>query len=238
MENKTTIIIVVAIIAVFAAIIGIPIAMNGGKKTTVDYSKYDLNKVIGPNEDDGEIGDHVKGNENAQVMMVEYADFQCSGCASVRTYVDKLIDKYEGKLGIIFRYYILSYHQNGTAAASAAEAAGLQGYWREYGDLLFKNQNEWFSASVSDRTELFTSYFKTVTKDQGNVDQFRSDLASERVAKRVAFDNDMAENVIDVQATPAFYIDGEFLDWSGAGANTEEKFINFFSEKIDAKLGS
>jgi len=80
--------------------------------------------------------------------------------------------------------------------------------------------------------------FKTVTKDQGNVDQFRSDLASERVAKRVAFDNDMAENVIDVQATPAFYIDGEFLDWSGASANTEEKFINFFSEKIDAKLGS
>jgi len=238
MENKTTIIIVVAIIAVFAAIIGIPIAMNGGKKTTVDYSKYDLNRVIGPNEDDGEIGDHVKGNENAQVMMVEYADFQCSGCASVRTYVDKLIDKYEGKLGVIFRYYILSYHQNGTAAASAAEAAGLQGYWREYGDLLFKNQNEWAGVNVSQRTELFTSYFKTVAGDEGNSDQFLSDLASERVAKRVAFDNDMAENVIDVQATPAFYIDGEFLDWSGAGANTEEKFINFFSEKIDAKLGS
>ena len=234
MDNKKTAIVIGAIAVVFIAFLMWAIPTRNA--TQIRYDQYDINALIGPNEDNGQIGDHVKGNEDAPVLLFEYADFQCSGCASVNPFVKKLVDKYEGKLGVVFRYYILSYHQNGKAAASAAEAAGLQGHWEEYGDLLFKNQNEWFSSNVNERTELYKKYFEVVTEGKGDMEQFENDLASKRVEQRVNFDTGIAEDVLDVQATPAFYLDGEFLDWSGAKANTEEKFIKFFSEKIEAKL--
>ena len=192
--------------------------IDGNNKAT-NFNDYNFSSIIGPNENNGNIGDHVKGDENAPVLIFEYADYQCPGCASINPKVNKAIEQSDGKLAVVYRSFLLSYHQNGTAAASAAEAAGLQGYWKEYADKLFANQSEWEYANASDRTELFNKYFAEVTDGKGDMEKFKQDIASEAVSKKISFDGGIGKRV-DVQGTPAFYVDGQLIGWGDAGSVT------------------
>ncbi len=225
--------ILIALVGI-AIIGGIIAAVINKKAQEIDFTKYDANTIIGANEDNGNIADHVKGNADAPVVIFEYADYQCSGCASANPRVNKLVAEYDGKLAVVYRDFLLSYHQNGTAAASAAEAAGLQGYWKEYADKLFANQSVWANASGDTRTEMFADLFESVTNGQGDREKFISDMSSAEVKKKIAFDTGISAK-LDIPGTPAFFLDGERIDFSGA--KNEEDFLNLMREKIDAKLG-
>lgn len=178
------------------------------------YKEY-ASSIVTPSSDNGNIGDHIKGSADAPVIVFEYADFQCPGCASINAHVNTAVEEAAGRLAVVYRNYLLSYHQNATAAASAAEAAGLQGYWKPYADLLFKNQADWEYASASERTTLFNEYFTEVTDGQGDLAKFNQDLASENVSKKISFDMTIGKYV-DIPGTPAFYVDGQFIDWGNS----------------------
>lgn len=231
--SKIGIAIIAVLVVLFAGLL--TWSLSNKKANEVDYSKYDFNSYIGASEDNGNIADHVKGSKDAPVLIFEYADYQCPGCATVNPRVNKLVEEYDGKVGVVYRNFLLSYHKNGTAAASAAEAAGLQGYWKEYADKLFANQSTWEYASADERTDLFVDLFEDVTDGKGDVEKFKSDMASKEVAKKIDFDMGIGKK-IEIPGTPALYLDGEWLDFSEA--NTEEKFLNFMRERIDAKLKS
>ena len=203
----------IGIIAVVAFLIIAGFLVIDGNNKATNYNDYDFYSVIEPDEHNGYIGDNVKGDPQAPVLIFEYADFQCPGCASINPRVNSAIEKADGKLAIVYRNFILSYHQNGTAAASAAQAAGLQGYYRAYADKLFSEQAEWEYASASERTALFQKYFTEVSNGEGDLEKFNSDLASENVSKKISFDMGIAKRV-DIASTPAFYIDGQLIDWS------------------------
>ena len=222
--------------------------IDGNNKAT-NFEDYDFYSVIGPNKDNGNIGDHVKGKADAPVLIFEYADYQCPGCASINPRVNKVVEQLDGKLAVVYRSFLLSYHQNGTAAASAAEAAGLQGYWKEYADKLFSEQSEWEYASASERTALFDKYFEEVTDGKGDVEKFNKDIASEAVAKKISFDGGIGKRV-DVQGTPAFYVDGQLISWGEAGsvtvngktiswdsARSGDDFAKLLKDIVAAKLG-
>ncbi|MBR2855458.1 thioredoxin domain-containing protein [Candidatus Saccharibacteria bacterium] len=221
----------------------------------VNFDQYNFHSIIEANDDNGNIGDHVKGSQSAPVVVYEYADYQCPGCASINPKVNKAIEELDGKLAVVYRNYLLSYHKNGTAAASAAEAAGLQkdengkSYWKAYADKLFAEQAEWETATGSERSALFEKYFTDVTKGKGDLEQFRKDIASENVSKKISFDMGIGHH-IDIPSTPAFYVDGENIAWSQAGkvtlANGEtvswdetmggDKFIELLKKIVEAKL--
>ena len=203
-------VVVIALIAIAAYFV-----IDGNNKAT-DFNNYDFYSIIEADNSNGNIGDHVKGNPDAPVLIYEYADYQCPGCASINPKVNKAIEESDGKLAVVYRSFLLSYHKNGTAAASAAEAAGLQGYWKPYADKLFAEQSEWEYASASERTEFFEKYFLEVTGGKGDLEQFRQDVASDRVSKKISFDMGIARR-IDVPSTPAFYVDGQNIKWSEAG---------------------
>lgn len=240
------VIIGVAVVAFLA--IATYFIVDGNNKAT-DFNSYDFYSVIEPTRDNGNIGDHVKGNADAPVLIFEYADYQCPGCASINPRVNRAIEELDGKLGVVYRSFLLSYHQNGTAAASAAEAAGLQGYWKPYADKLFEEQEEWEYASASERTALFDKYFEEVTDGKGDVEKFNKDLASEAVSKKISFDMGIGKR-IDVQGTPAFYVDGQLISWGGAGEVTVngkkiswestrsgDDFVKLLKDIVAAKLG-
>ena len=208
------------------------------KKYTVETSETgnygeNINKIIPANDDNGHIADHVEGNPDAEVLIFEYADYQCSGCATAFPRMKKLVEEYDGKVALVYRSFLLSYHQNGTAAASAAEAAGLQGYWQPYAEKLFANQSTWFYASGSERTDIFRDFFRTVSNGQGDEEQFVKDMNSEKVKEKVNFDIALAQS-LDIPGTPSFYLNGERIDFSEA--KTEEEFLNLMREKVDAEL--
>ncbi len=223
-------------------------AVIDGNNKAVDFSKYDFNTIIEANDDNGNIGDHIKGSADAPVVIFEYADYQCPGCASINPRVNKVIEQLDGKLAVVYRNFLLSYHQNGTAAASAVEAAGLQGYWKEYANKIFESQEEWEYADASKRKELFDGYFVEVTGGKGDIDKFNEDIGSEAVSKKISFDMGIGKRV-NVEGTPAFYIDGQLITWGSEGsveingeviswesARTGDEFVKLIKDIVAAKL--
>ena len=232
--SSTIIIFIIAVIA-FAGFLGWGIFRNqsGGSGVSSDQ---DITTIIPASDASGNIEEHIEGNPNAKLKIVEYSDYQCSGCASVVDDVEKIVEKYGDDVAIIHRTYVLSYHDNGIAAATAVEAAGLQGYWKAYGDYLFENQSDWYYSDATQRTSQFISYFEIVTKGKGNVDQFKSDMASDRTKAKVDFDISIAKQVSDkIQYTPAFFIGNDFIDWAYDNPDKLE-IVDYFSNVIDEKL--
>lgn len=237
MSKKESNIGAIIAVAVFSVLLlGVVIWRTVAKESNkIDVGKYNVNTIIGPNDDNGHLGDNVEGNPDAPVKIFEYADYQCSGCATAFPRMKKLVSEYDGKLALVYRNFLLSYHQNGTAAASAAEAAAIQGYWSDYATLLFANQSVWASATGSGRTEMFTNLFRTASKGQGDEEKFVKDIKSEEVKAKINFDANLSKD-LDITGTPTFYLDGEKLDFDAAKAYSEEDFLNFMRGKIDAKL--
>lgn len=235
MDKKTGIIIGV-VVAVFIGLIGI--SMYQGKQTPINYEQYDLHKVLEASEDSGEIGEMILGDPDAPVKIFEYGDYQCTACAPMNPYMKKLVEEYDGKVAVVFRTYILSYHNNGTAAASAALAAAKQGYWSEFKDLLFTNQNAWYYSDAAKRQEQFEQYFEQASDGKGNIEKFREDMNSEAVKKKIEFDRGIYEEVTeadgeDDQWTPMFYINGELIDQREIST---DDFMKLLRNKIDEQL--
>ena len=243
-NNRTLLICIIIIVAIFiGAIVVVPqLTKKSGDDTlsnSIDISGYELSKYIEANEDNGGIADHVKGAdvESAKVILFEYADYQCSGCATVNPWIKELLAEYGDEVAIVYRNYPLtSIHPNAIAAASAVEAAGLQGYWEEYGDLVFANQAEWFYSTGSKRTEYFASYFNTVSNGKGDVNKFKSDMAGETVKAKVNFDRSIAE-ALNINATPTFFdANGKEIDWA-SGDQTKTGVTSFFRNYFNKALG-
>ena len=85
--------------------------------------------------------DHFRGNRDADVVMVEYSDFQCPFCERFHPTAQQLVDEYQDKVAWVYRHFPLdAIHPNARKMAQAAECAFDQGeddaFWA-YGDALF-----------------------------------------------------------------------------------------------------
>lgn len=213
---------------VVIGIIVFAIVDNNNRAAKLD--EIDRYAIITASEDNGSIADHVKGDANAPVSLIEYANFQCSHCASMNPLLAEAVANSNGQFNIIFRNFPMSNFPNSTAAAAAAEAAGLQGYWQAYADKLFENQAEWYSASGNTRTEYFKRYFTEVTDDQGDLDQFVSDMSSEAVNAKIDFDRKLGDRS-GVSGTPNFFVEGQQIETSGGELTINGQTITY--EAID-----
>lgn len=85
--------------------------------------------------------DHVRGDRNARLAIIEYSDIECPFCKSFHPTVRKALDEYKGKVSWVFRHYPLSFHANAQKEAEAAECAALVGgndvFWT-YVDTVFE----------------------------------------------------------------------------------------------------
>ena len=230
-KNNTGLMIggIVGIVLAFVALIAITQLQN---KADIDYEAYDLNSVIAADENTGGLAENVDGDPEAPVLLYEYGDYQCTACAPMNPHINELLEEYDGKVAVVFRTYIMSYHDNGVAAASAANAAAIQGYWKEYKDLLYETQNDWYYAEGDERQQMFEQYFEQATDGKGDLEQFRQDMGSKEVAQKIKFDAALSERV-GLEWTPSFYLDGELLDQRNI---TTSEFMDLLREKIDAKL--
>ena len=150
----------------------------------------------------------VKGDENADVTLVEFTDYQCPFCARFysQTY-DQLMKDYvdTGKVRYIMRDLPLSFHPNAKPAALAARCAGDQGKYFEMHDMLFETQAEW--QGLADVTEAFSGY----AADLGlNGASFSSCVSNGD--HNDAIDADVAlAGKVGATGTPSFFINGEKL---------------------------
>lgn len=227
MDKKTW-----AIVGVIAAVFIAIIMSSVLSQSSVDYSSYDLDHIIPADENTGNLPENIIGDPSAPVIIYEYGDYQCTACAPIAPYINEIVDEYDGQVAVVLRTYIMDYHQNGTAAASAANAAAIQGYWRPYKDLLFNKQNDWYYSDANQRQQQFEQYFLEASSGKGDLDKFREDMRSPAVSKKISFDQKIAERV-DIEWTPTFYLSGELIDQREM--KTEE-FLQTLRDKIDAEL--
>lgn len=195
-------------------------------------ASLDRSKYIEKDERNGNIGDNFEVAKDAKVMIIEYADYQCPGCATTFPFLSEVVKEYKGKVGLIFRSFILSYHKNGTAAAYAANAAALQGYWQPFATLLFKNQSEWEDLNAEKRDAKFKTYFEEATNKKGNTEQFFKDMNDEAVKKKVKADMAVAR-LVKISETPTIFVNGQKLSTNSVNeADFKKNLKNLIDEEL------
>lgn len=78
--------------------------------------------------------DHVRGDRNARIALIEYSDLECPFCKSFHPTVKQVLDAYKGQVMWVFRHYPLSFHANAEKEAEASECVGELGgadvFWK------------------------------------------------------------------------------------------------------------
>lgn len=90
--------------------------------------------------------DHIRGNPDAEVLIVEYSDFECPFCAGFHGTMHRIIEEYgdSGQVAWVYRHMPLDQiHQHARPSAEAAECVAELGgedkFW-EFADLSFADQ--------------------------------------------------------------------------------------------------
>src|ERR1700753_1895482 len=85
--------------------------------------------------------DHLQGDLDADVSLVEYGDYQCPSCGEAYPIVKRLQKHFGKRLVFVFRNFPLTQlHPQAEPAADAAEFAAVHGKFWEMHDLLYENQ--------------------------------------------------------------------------------------------------
>jgi protein-disulfide isomerase len=147
---------------------------------------------------------HALGSPDAPVTLEEFGDFECPPCGLLHPILKSLETEFgPAKLRIIFREFpLVPTHAHALAAARAAEAAGLQGRFWEMHDMIYEHQKDWHEAF--DVRPIFEGYAKKIGLD---VEQFRRDIGSEIVERRIFLDGKRAHS-LGVNGTPTVFLNG------------------------------
>ena len=206
---------------------GLVIYSNSTTKNTGISDSVDVYSVQTASDSNGKIADHVYNDNDSKVVLIEYGDYQCPGCASFNPTIEKIAEEYKDKIKYIFRNYLLSYHANSKAAAAAAESAGLQGkYWQAH-KKIYATQSEWEYLDSNERTEYFISLAKNLSLD---TTKFAEDMASAAISDKIAYDASLATKS-KLSSTPAFYLNGSPVDSATWG--DEDKLRALLDDKIE-----
>ena len=148
--------------------------------------------------------DHVQGDTNAPIELVEYGDYQCPHCGHAYPILKRVQQKMKNSLKFVFRNFPLAeMHPDAFNAAVATEAAALQGKFWEMHDTVFENQEELSPAHL-------LAYAKQIGLD---VNRFKTDISKEAVSAKV--DSDFESGILSgVNGTPSFYINGQKYEGS------------------------
>lgn len=136
-----------AAIVIGAILIGGAIIYTGKQKTT--GNPIQVGGKAQQEQQTGEIEvlpvtekDHIRGNPNAPVMIVEYSDFDCPFCKNFHQTMQKVMDTYgtDGKVAWVYRQFPLQQlHPNAPKVAAASECVtdlgGNDAFWK-FADLI------------------------------------------------------------------------------------------------------
>ena len=86
--------------------------------------------------------DHIQGDENAPVTLLEYGDYQCPYCGAAYYIIKEVEKNYGPQLRFVFRNFPLTeVHPLAEAAAEVAEFAGSHRRFWQMHDALYENQD-------------------------------------------------------------------------------------------------
>jgi len=176
--------------------------------------------------------DHVLGNKDAPISLIEYSDFECPFCKLFHPTSKQVVDSYGGKVNLVYRHFPLDFHKNAEKEAEASECAnelgGNEKFWA-YTDKIFER-------TTSNGTGFALNTLVPLAKEIGlDETKFKNCLDSGKYEKHVQ--QDIAEgSAAGVTGTPGNIIynnkSKEAVLISGAQS------FEVFKTAIDAMLNS
>src|SRR5690242_4729914 len=146
---------------------------------------------------------HTRGPANAPVHIEEFGDFECPPCGLFHPILEQMEAEFGDKIQVTFREFpLVPTHQHALAAASAAEAAGLQNKFWEMHDMLYDHQNDW--KKEFDVRPVFEGYAKQIGLD---VERYKRDANGDLVAQRIFADGKRGHS-LGVKGTPTVFMNG------------------------------
>jgi len=163
-------------------------------------------------------GAPIRGTMDAPVTLVEFSDFHCPFCKRVQPTLTQLLEKYPGKVRLLFRHLPLdALHPQARNAAEASWCAQDQGKFWEYHDLLFTNAPK----AAQDDLKHYA--------EQIDLDMKTFEFCLSQNAHRDSIQRDIDEvTKLGMSGTPAFFINGRPL----SGAQPLEKFVQVIDEEL------
>jgi protein-disulfide isomerase len=162
----------------------------------------------------------VRGEASAPVTIVEFSDFHCPYCRTVQPTLLQVLDRYPGKVRLVYKDLPLDgLHPNARRASIAARCAGEQGRFWQFHDALY---------SGSTGTDTSPETMKGIAEKIGiDVASFAQCAQSERHAAGIQQDMAQAEK-LGLSGTPAFFVNGRLL----TGAQPLEGFAKVIEEEL------
>ena len=148
------------------------------------------------------VRDHIQGDENAPITLVEFGDYQCPYCGAAYPEIKRLQNSLGNNLRFVFRNFPLTQaHPYALIAAEAAEAAAQQDKFWEMHDIIFENQDDLAPEQLAAWAEQAAL----------NVEEFATAIRSEVVSSRIK--KDRASGIHSgVNGTPTLFINGARYD--------------------------
>jgi protein-disulfide isomerase/cyclophilin family peptidyl-prolyl cis-trans isomerase len=163
--------------------------------------------------------DWVRGNPDAPITIIEYSDFQCPYCAQFTKVLEQLMQQYPDDVKVVFRHYPLTFHPYAAITAQAAEAAGAQGKFWEFHDILFQNQDSWSSLDEQGVQSYLTDTAASLGLD---MNQYNSDMANQTLNAKIKSQTDFG-TAEGVTGTPFVVVNG--LQWQGVDLTNMQQLI-------------
>ena len=155
---------------------------------------------------------YVLGSASAPVEIVEFADFECPGCAQFAVVTEPDIRERLVKTGQaryrLFDFPINDSHRNSPAASLAAACANDQGKFWEMHDRIFAGQQEWMTGATDDPKAVFARYAQAIGLNTATWE--RCFDARTHVGRSAAHLQEAMSR--GVQSTPTFLIGGRKVE--------------------------
>ncbi|MEX1064105.1 MAG: DsbA family protein [Candidatus Paceibacterota bacterium] len=168
-------------------------------------------QIGGPVEINVNSDDHVLGDKDAEVTIVEFSDFQCPFCRALWSgAIEDIKRDYiaTGKARLVYKHYPLEdIHPGARPAAEASECAAEQGKFWEYHDKIFEEQEKLGQGTVPFTSPDLKKWAAQIGLDSG---AFNGCLDSAKYADKVTDHLNQGISA-GVSGTPATYINGRLV---------------------------
>jgi Na+:H+ antiporter, NhaA family len=234
-KPKSGIPLVIIGLVFVAAILGVYFLYNSSKETAkvkAPPTNSSTNRTAAPvNAPPGAQPPNMLGSPTATVTVEEFADFQCPSCGTTHPVMKEIQQIYGSRIKFIFREFPLTMHDKAYDAATAAEAAGMQGsdkFWAMH-NLIYTNQKSW---SVDPNyKQVFAGYAQQLGLD---VAKFQTDAAGLPAKNRV--DADMQRGrALNVSSTPTILVNGQSIPYPEMNVQGMRQFIDAELQRVQSQ---
>lgn len=143
--------------------------------------------------------DHIRGNANAKLILIEYSDYKCPFCGRFHPTMQQVMDKYGDQVAWVYRHFPLDQlHPDARTKAEASECLTEQGgnkaFWK-FTDALFNDQDKYTADNLGD----------LATKLGYDADQLESCLSAGTYTQKVK-DQEESGRQAGITGTPGTFI--------------------------------